>query len=497
MKALYLFITTEAEEPQAVSQFIAGYESNGATWAGTIDVLENFADADFDEDFIRAKKADGYDLFLRNTVTGVTYTTNYGICKDLGMLYVVPSGANSRVFIQGFQKKGANLICGAGTSEYGNATSYPCMFYDAAPYEADGFEINDIRQCGTVYNITHIQRTSSTRIGVMLDGVTDTDSIGLHTHGTPVYFASLSGSDISPLPTGLKYVTFSGNGNFFYIDHTTTSGTINAGFGVGNYQAVSAGTMTYGDTDSSQALVRYESYLALFPGQGLTFSGVGGFDNNPNGLNASTWWSEVSGWGDIFKIQHTLGSGSYAGGARLYYITQSYSTPYIAGKLTDIKLNLGCSWAEAIGRALVTASEDNSFDTYNGYGIIDVLSAISIPNRSIVLDAPVITSTKITASSYIIEWDIIPNVDIYEVFFRGEKVDEVPAMRTNYLFGGARLTRSKRNFIKVRAKRGETYSEFSNVIEIGYYKNLSILAGAIGNNPFYGYGYNYGANYGT
>jgi hypothetical protein len=49
----------------------------------------------------------------------------------------------------------------------------------------------------------------------MLDGVTDTDSIGLHTHGTPVYFADIVGSDISPLPSGLKYVTFSGNGKLF------------------------------------------------------------------------------------------------------------------------------------------------------------------------------------------------------------------------------------------------------------------------------------------
>jgi hypothetical protein len=215
MKALYLFITTEAEEPQAVAQFIAGYESNGATWAGTIDVLENFADGDFDEDFLNEKHSEGYELLIRNSSTSGNYTTNYNLCKNLGMLYVVPAGSNASEFITGFGRKGANLICGSGTSEYGNATAYPCMFYDADPYEADGFEINDIRQCGTVYNITHIQRTSSTKIGVMLDGVTDTDSIGLHTHGTPVYFASLSGSDISPLPTGLKYVTYSGNGKLF------------------------------------------------------------------------------------------------------------------------------------------------------------------------------------------------------------------------------------------------------------------------------------------
>jgi len=474
MKALYLFITTEAEEPQAVSQFIAGYQSNGATWAGTIDILENFADEDFDEDFVRAKKADGYDLFLRNTVTGVTYTTNYGICKDLGMLYVVPSGANSRVFIQGFQKKGANLICGAGTSEYGNATSYPCMFYDAAPYEADGFEINDIRQCGTVYNITHIQRRSSTRMLVTLDGVTNTDSIGLHTHGTPVYFADISGSDISPLPSGLKYVTYSGTGNFFYIDHTTTSGTINAGFGVGNYQSVSAGTMTYGDTDSSQALVRYESYLALFPGQGLTFSGVGGFDNNPNGLNASTWWSEVSGWGDICKIEYTLGSGSYAGGARLYYITQSYATPYIAGKLAYIKENLGVTWDDAIGLAMVTASEGNVYDSVNGYGIIDPHSAITY-SATKTLATPVLTQTINAVYSTTLSWDIIPFAKSYEIYFRDELFETLPAQVTTRICRIARQNKSKLNLFKVRAVNERGNGEFSNSVELPYYLQVGIL----------------------
>jgi hypothetical protein len=86
MKALYLFITTEAEEPQAVNMFIAGYESNGATWAGTIDTLENFANGDFTEDFVR-KKAEGYDAFIRNSSTDATYTTNYNLCKELGMMH--------------------------------------------------------------------------------------------------------------------------------------------------------------------------------------------------------------------------------------------------------------------------------------------------------------------------------------------------------------------------------------------------------------------------
>jgi hypothetical protein len=232
--------------------------------------------------------------------------------------------------------------------------------------------------------------------------------------------------------------------------------------------------MTYGDTDSTQALIRYESYLQLLPSLGITLSGVSGFDNNPNGLNASTWWSEVSGWGDICKIEYTLGSGSYAGGARLYYITQSYATPYIAGKLAYIKENLGVTWDDAIGLAMVTASEGNVFDSVNGYGIIDPHSAITY-SATKTLATPVLTQTIDAVYSTTLSWDIIPFAKSYEIYFRDELFETLPANVTTRICRIARQNKSKLNLFKVRAVNERGNGEFSNTVELPYYLQVGIL----------------------
>ena len=70
MKILYCFSTTESGEPEAVDQFIAGYESEGATWGGTMTVLENIDTEDIDTDFIQPYLNSGYEMLLRNTEIG-------------------------------------------------------------------------------------------------------------------------------------------------------------------------------------------------------------------------------------------------------------------------------------------------------------------------------------------------------------------------------------------------------------------------------------------
>lgn len=298
MKILYCFSTTESGEPEAVAQFIAGYESEGATWSGTMTVLENVATDDIDNDFVQTYFNQGYEMLLRNTALTDVLLDTYTYAKENGMLFVVPVGDNAFVDIRDtnysyFGNKYSMITCGAGLNGT-NQTSYPCFFFDACP------------------------------------------------------------SDI-------------------------------------------------------------------------------------------------------------LGGVPY----------QSYSVPFIAGKMCYIKEQRGGDWHDTIGACIVTASEDGTFDNINGYGIIDVSAAVGILDTT--LQTPILTGTETSAGSFITTWNEVPYAEEYQVYFRGVLIATVTAQITTYADTLSRQNKNKRNYYKVRAVKGSTYSEFSNLIEYPYYYNTGIL----------------------
>jgi len=299
MEILYCFSTTEADEPEAVDQFIAGYESEGATWAGTMTVLENVGTEDIDNDFVQTYFNQGYEMLLRNTALSDALLETYTYALENGMLFVVPVGDNAFVDIRDtaysyFGNNYSMITCGAGLNGT-NQTSYPCFFFDACP------------------------------------------------------------SDI-------------------------------------------------------------------------------------------------------------LGGVPY----------QSYSVPYIAGKMCYIKEQRGGDWHDTIGACIVTASEGGTFDNINGYGIIDVSAAADILLDND-LAAPVLTGTETSAGNFQLTWVEVPFAKEYEVYRQGVLIATVTAQVTLYADNLSRQSKGKKNFYKVRAKNGDVYSDYSNLVEYAYYYNTGIL----------------------
>jgi len=301
MKILYLLLTTELDEPEAVDQFIAGYEDNGATWDGTMTVVENMTNEEITTEFLQTYIDAGYEVVLRNTAGSLAYLDIYESSKNDGLLFIIPVGSNTFLDISGgdvenipyFGNQYVVVTCGAGLNGT-NQTSYPCLFFDADP------------------------------------------------------------SDI-------------------------------------------------------------------------------------------------------------LGGVPY----------QSYSTPYIAGKMCYIKEQRGGDWDDTIGACIVTASEGGVFDHINGYGIIDVSAAIG--GLDTALETPVLTGSESSAGNFNIEWNLIPFAETYEIYFRGELLDTVTAHITAYSDALTRQNNSRKNFYKVRAVRGDEYSEWSNLVEYPYYYYTGIL----------------------
>ena len=299
MKILYCFSTTESGEPEAVDQFIAGYELNGATWSGTMTVLENVGTEDIDDEFVQTYFNQGYEMLLRNTALSGSLLDTYTYALENGMLFVVPVGDNAFVDIRNtgysyFGNKYSVITCGAGLNGT-NQTSYPCFFFDADPSDVLG---------------------------------------------------------------GVPY--------------------------------------------------------------------------------------------------------------------QSYSVPYIAGKMCYIKEQRGGDWQDTIGACILTASEGGVFDEINGYGIIDVTAASDVLIDTD-LETPVLVGTETSAGNFQLTWNEIPFAKEYEVYFQNELLDTVTAQLTIYADTLSRQSKGKKNHYKIRAKNGDVYSEFSNIVEYDYYYNSGIL----------------------
>jgi hypothetical protein len=450
------------------------------TWSGTVTVLENISTGSIDEDFVTTYLNQGYEMLLRNTALMDAYLSVYNYAIENGMLFVVPVGSNNyHSQYTDFDNLYSVVLCGSGVRDYGNATAYNCMFYDCAPAELNDYTIKDIRQCGTSYNITHVARLSSSRLGIKLDGYNTEAllrSIGifmyLNVNGTnhselPMYFAGLTGTDITSLPSGIKYISYVGNG-YFEIYHTTSAGTLTT------YQAVTGGTVKFGSNDSTEVMLQISDYHVAYTGSGITILGTEGFQNDVNGAHAVTSRPDYQGFGDKMTITFNLGTGSNTGTGRMVFATQSYSTPYIAGQLAYMKDQLNYNWFDVIGNAITTAS-NSVIDTYSGYGYLNA-DAGSDSLIDINLEAPELVLTETSVGNVGLIWNIIPFADSYEIYFRGELLATTTAHITYYNHAlSYRQDKCRKNFYEVRAVRNGTYSEFSNSEEYNYYYNTGIL----------------------
>lgn len=362
--------TVIADDPYCDESFVAGYESVGGIWTGSQSTLEyqsvsNLYDTSHYND---------YDILTYNSLPGnelFRYSTN----SSKGLLYVLPSGSNFyKDKTYEYTHPVDPVICGSGYNS--NITGYGCEFWDRDPFGYND-TILTVIQGGTQFAITGISRLSSTQIRITIAG-NDSNEARFE-HGVPIRISGLSGTDISPLPSGLYYLSYGSNHNL-YFDFTTSSGTI------GTLQTPSSGTFKYG-TNDSYAFFRTSSFNLFFPNLGYTIYGVNGFSNNPNGEYGITNWVNIDGYGDKFELIHNLGTGAYTGGGHTSFNSQSYSTPYIAGKLSFIRDSIShlysreCTWWEARYRARMTASGGGVYDSISGYGRIDVLKAINYKGK--------------------------------------------------------------------------------------------------------------------
>jgi len=488
MKVLILLLTGEDVEPNLRQEFINGYESSGLTWDGEITLIENVSEGTITDNYLAGYYNTGYELMLRNTAPVIGKVSIYENARNAGMLFVSPVGSNSHIEVNAFNEREIIVRCGSGIPEYGNQTSYPAMFYDKNDSEGSGFAVADIRQCGQTYTLSHIRRASNTVLAFKIAGYTgDYADIGLHLSGTPVYFSGLAGSDISPLPTGVKYCNLVGDGStqgneFFMVEHATTAGTINTGFNLSDYQALSAGTMQFGDTDTGRALVRMNG-ATVFPflPASVTFTGISGFENNvPDGVMSIYSAPNGRGYFNMVMLDHNLGTGTYEGDGRIYNVSQSYSHSYIAGKLASIKDMTGDDWNIVVGRAIKTASGGGVRDTVDGFGVISTAGAgdsLLNTDEQEGLGTPVLGEITEYLEGYIVlTWSYVPFTKKYEVYFRNELYETVTAQITTLTISDfPRYSKGRINNFKVRAVNNTSTSEFSNEREYNHYYYSGIM----------------------
>lgn len=463
--------TVEADDPYCDESFIAGYESAGGHWSGDLTVQEVISGEGLEDTAL----ANDYDMLTWNS--GGDYAWNQaglGLNCSRGLQYFIPAGSNLYRLQSNTRPLLDQIICGAGYDS--NNTGYSCEFWDRDPYRWDDTVIRIVKG-GTQFTITNVIRISSTQIGIRFAG--DSLNVNGFEHGFPIRIVGLTGTDISPLPSGLYYPTY-GSGGYLIFSINTSSGTI------GLEQTPSTGTIKTGTADN-RILIRTSHWNFPFNGYAYTIFGVTGFTNNPN-RPFPIYTQNADGYGDKFEVIHDVGSGSYTGGGQVSNSSQSYATPYIAGKLAFIKdsvenlLGRYCSWWEARYRARMTASENGIYDPVSGYGRINVLRAIRY-RAPIPGDPHAVTRIgKIKAErlgkNVLINFDLVENATQYRVYCNGTPIDTIEA-RTYINYGLYPLNRTNSrspNKYTYTAMRDNVESLESEpaVMPYYYYKKMRI-----------------------
>ena len=107
-------------------------------------------------------------------------------------------------------------------------------------------------------------------------------------------------------------------------------------------------------------------------------------------------------------------------------------------------------------------------DAYSGYGYLNAgAGSDSLIDTS--LATPVLTGTETSQGSFQLIWNEVPYAKEYEVYFRNELIATVTAHITTYADTLSRQDKTRKNYYRVRAKRNNEYSDWSNRIEYPYY----------------------------
>lgn len=220
-----------------------------------------------------------------------------------------------------------------------------------------------------------------------------------------------------------------------------------------------------------------------FGGMPVYIQGVSGYANNPNGTFVIT---SGGGWGaTTFRVIHTLGAGSLGGSGTAQTHFQSDTAPFIAGQLAYIKDQTNLSWDDIRRKCWATGSSLGVYDTYSGYGKINITDAINASltdtNTGTLGTMGRITLSQIADKKFqrewLISWTAVTNAYQYEIYDGNNLLGRVYAPETDYFMRieGEKRMIDNRVSIKVRARKGDgTVSNFSNIVKIPYTQYLKL-----------------------
>ena len=240
---------------------------------------------------------------------------------------------------------------------------------------------------------------------------------------------------------------------------------------------ISSLTKKGGDTIEITVNTSANGGFYLVPNTMVILSGITGWSSNPAGQYIITKY--VGGY-NTFQIRHAVGSGTGVGGnAQINF--QSYSTPYIAGQLLYIKSQRGGSWWDTRYAAMMTSTSQGVFSTYNGWGRIQVDSAIRYTGT--VIQEPYNTmgkdlsiSTTRTGNSLQIEYSP-PSYALAIYLYNNSELIEVqyPIITYPYItiYNLTRVNSNQPHNIWALAVRGDQFFE-SGKIRVPYYKYSKI-----------------------
>ncbi len=177
--------------------------------------------------------------------------------------------------------------------------------------------------------------------------------------------------------------------------------------------------------DGTNANIYSSTYQLLGPkiGDYIYLTGVTGFASNPSGR------FKVTFVGDTYvKVVHTLGAGTYGGGATLKKEWVSCAVAAVAAKIGKIMRERDCGFWEARHCARETASAGGTHDVTTGFGEIDVDAAIAysdpIPDDpyDTLGAAPTLSSSVVDDLTFRFSFPEVTNAKEYRIFADGVQI---------------------------------------------------------------------------
>lgn len=268
--------------------------------------------------------------------------------------------------------------------------------------------------------------------------------------------------------------------------------------------------------------------VVMLPDEIIHLSEISGWPNNPNGLmynlryydkDPYTGLTSTPYYYNMFDIAWELGSINYLPTTGIMKKTyQSYSHAYICGKILAVKNVLNCSIWEARFRCQQSTALSGKKDFYNGYGVINVQSAISY-NGKIPIEPyfkPSLINETITAELAGINEDIATyyfkinqrHGQLFELYDEYNNymsqlalpqginniypITEITYQKPIYTF------RNKKYYIKITNNNMSVKTNLFTMPGRSKYKIIKVRLTKkyIQNSIYSGYGSNYGENYG-